>query len=608
MTRLLINAGDGEEVRVALAENKELHEFLVERASSQEIIGNIYLAKVARIDNRHEAAFVDFGHARDGFVPLADIPMHLDNPSRFKAGTLIPVQVKREPVGTKGAALTGFISLPGRFSVVMPGADSGGVSRKITNDKERDRLRDMLKKIERPKGFGIILRTAAIDQTKTAIETDIKRSLRVWKKLEAESKKTNSPCLLFRETDPYMRILRDLLGIKLSEVVVDTPHAKERVEMHLGQLGSRTKIPVTLHTGKRPLFEVAGIEAQIARLSERNVPLPGGGSIVIDQTEALVAIDVNSGRTKGQSADLVAVRSNLEAAKVIAREIRLRDLGGIIVIDFIDMERSAEKREVEKTFKTAMKGDRSRHRIYSIGPTGTLDMTRKRMRSRGNQLDEVVCDHCGGRGSIPSTRYQASEVRRRIEAQLRRGMGWVERLTVRLPLSVSNELSNRFRGALAELEATYRCEVVILADAHADSAAPFELRERSRDAKGSDEPRVSAEEPRVSAEEPRVSTEEPLQGEISDAPPETGNDDEAEDAPPKKRRRRRRRGGAKKVESNGVFLQRCDAHRSTVPNLLEELITGLGAVERGAQPTLPPSSGPAEVAAQAPSALPALAP
>jgi ribonuclease E len=452
----------------------------------------------------------------------------------------------------------------------------------------------MLKKIDRPKGFGIILRTAAIGQTKAAIETDIKRSLRVWKKLESESKKAKSPCLLFRETDPYMRILRDLLGIKLSEVVVDSPHAKERVELHLGQLGSRTKIPVTLHNGKRPLFEAAGIEAQIARLSERNVPLPGGGSIVIDQTEALVAIDVNSGRTKGQSADLVAVRSNLEAAKVIAREIRLRDLGGIIVIDFIDMERATEKREVEKTFKTAMKGDRSRHRIYSIGPTGTLDMTRKRMRSRGNQLDEVVCDHCGGRGSIPSTRYRASEVRRRIEAQLRRGMGWVERLTVRLPLSVSNELSNRFRGALAELEATYRCEIVILADAHADSTAPFELRERSRDAKANDEPRVSAEEP--------------LPVETSEAPPEPENDDETEGAAPKKRRRRRRRGGAKRTESNGAFLQRCDAHRGTAPNLFDELITGLGAVERGAQPTLPPSSTPAEEEAQEPSVLPALAP
>ena len=573
LTRLLINAGDGEEVRVALVENKELVEFLVERADSQELIGNIYLARVARIDKRHEAAFVDFGMERDGFVPLSDLPAHLDNPGKLKPGTLVPVQVKREPVGTKGAALTGFISLPGRFSVVMPGADSGGVSRKIRNDKERDRLRAMLKKIDRPDGFGVILRTAAIGQTKAAIEQDIKRSLRLWKKLTAETKKATSPCLLFRETDPYMRILRDLLGIKIDEVVVDTPQAQERVELHLAQLGSRKKIPVKLHTGKNPLFEAVHLEAQIARLSERSVPMAGGGSIVIDQTEALVAIDVNSGRTRGQSADLVAVRTNLEAAKVIAREIRLRDLGGIIVIDFIDMERPAENREVEKTFQAAMKGDRSRHRVYSIGPTGTLDMTRKRLRSRGNQLDEVVCGHCGGRGSVPSNRYQASEVRRRIEAQLRRGMGWIERLTVRLPLNVANELSNRFRGALAELEATYRCQIVVLASTDADVAAPFEVEERRRDATPVDVPLVVAEDPQLT---------------VIDS-----NDAEAEEAAEparKKRRKRRRRGGRKRPESNTAFLQRCDEHEAHHKDLIDELLQGLKSADQGKQPTNPADS------------------
>ena len=583
MTRLLINAGDGEEVRVALVENKELVEFLVERADSQELIGNIYLARVARVDKRHEAAFVDFGLERDGFVPLTDLPAHLDNPGKLKAGTLVPVQVKREPVGTKGAALTGFISLPGRFSVVMPGADSGGVSRKIRNDKERDRLRDMLKKIDRPEGFGVILRTAAIGQTKAAIEQDIKRSLRLWKKLLAETKKAKSPCLLFRETDPYMRILRDLLGIKIDEVIVDSPSAKERVELHLAQLGSRKKIPVNLHTGKSPLFEAADLEAQIARLSQRLVPMDGGGSIVIDQTEALVAVDVNSGRTKGQSADLVAVRTNLEAAKVIAREIRLRDLGGIIVIDFIDMERAAEKREIEKTFKAEMKSDRSRHRIYSIGPTGTLDMTRKRMRSRGNQLDEVVCGSCGGRGSVPSNRYQAFEVRRRIEAQLRRGMGWVERLTAQLPLHVANELSNRFRGALAELEATYRCQIVILANPDADVAAPFEIDERRRDGVPTDVPRVHAEDPILTVVEPS----EPMSSETSE---------EAEPAK-KKRRRRRRRGGKRRSESNAAFLRRCDEHKGSAPGLMGELTEGLQAAEGGEQPTSPPEPAAAPAAA-----------
>ncbi|MEE2835011.1 MAG: Rne/Rng family ribonuclease [Myxococcota bacterium] len=572
MTRLLINAGDSEEVRVALVENKELVEFLVERADAQELIGNIYLAKLARIDKRHEAAFVDFGMEKDGFVPLSDLPAHLENPGKLKPGTLIPVQVKREPVGSKGAAMTGFISLPGRFSVVMPGADSGGVSRKIRNDKERDRLRTMLKKIDRPEGFGVILRTAAIGQTKAAIEQDIKRSLRLWKRLLAESKKANNHCLLFRETDPYMRVLRDLLGVKIDEVIVDSEHAKERVELHLAQLGTRRQIPVKLHTGKTPLFESARIEAQIARLSERNVPMPGGGSIVIDQTEALVAIDVNSGRTRGQSADLVAVRTNLEAAKTIAREIRLRDLGGIIVIDFIDMERTAEKREVEKTFKAALKSDRSRHRIYTIGPTGTLDMTRKRLRSRGNQLDEVVCTHCGGRGSVPSNRYQASEVRRRIEAQLRRGMGWIERLTVRLPLHVANELSNRFRGALAELESNYRCQIVVLATTDADIEAPFEVEERQRDGSSSDEPRVLAEE--LTALEPPVQ----VGAEAQDTPAES-------DAPRKRRRRRRRRGGKKRSESNADFLRRCDEHPPAQERLIDELVTGLERAEQGEQPT-----------------------
>jgi ribonuclease E len=579
LTRLLINAGDGEEVRVALVENGELTEFLVERAGAQEIIGNIYLGKIMRVDMRHEACFVDFGMARDGFVALSDLPAALDSDKKVRAGMMVPVQVKREAIGTKGAALTGFISLPGRFSVVMPGAESGGVSRKIRSDEERDRLRAMLKKLDRPDGFGLILRTAAIGQTKAAIETDIKRSLRLWKLLDAEARKADGPCLLFRETDPYMRILRDLLGLKLEEVVVDTEKALERVAKHLSQLGTRKRIPVVLHDTKKPLFEAANIEPQIARLSERTVPLPGGGSIVIDQTEALVAIDVNSGRTKGQSADLVAVRTNLEAAKVAAREIRLRDLGGIIVIDFIDMERTAEKREIEKAFKTAMKADRSKHRIYSIGPTGTLDLTRKRMRSRGNQLDEVVCRSCGGRGSVPSARYQASEARRRIEAQLRRGMGWIDRLTVRLPLATANELSNRFRGALAELESNYRCKVVVLADAETLIMSPFEVRERERHASSADTPRVNPE----SAAQIDVETDQ-------DEAPQAESSTEDNGAPKKRRRRRRRRGGKARSESADAFLDRCDAHPSTLPTLVAELTAGLGAADRGEALSVPPQA------------------
>jgi ribonuclease E len=595
--KLLINAAQADEARFALIESGKLAEYMVERVDEQEVIGNIYLGRVARVDARHEACFIDISLGKDAFVPFSDLPNNGSAKTSTKKGDLVIVQVKREAVGNKGAAGTGFVSIAGRFGVLMPGSENGGVSRKVVEEKERERLRKMVKSLKRPANTGLILRTAATGQTKKEIEADVTRMQRLWRAISSEAKKAKGPCLLYRETDPIRLVLRDLMGVGLNEIVVDDPNAQARVEQYVKQLSGRTMIPVRLHADKVPLFEKTGADAQVARLSSRNVPLPSGGSIVIDQTEALVAIDVNSGRTKAKSHDQVILRSNLEAAEAVATEIRLRDLGGIIVVDFIDMHKATDRREVERTLKAAMKGDRSRHKIYSIGPNGTLEVTRKRLRSRGTQLDETTCSTCGGSGTVPSSRFLANEVRRRIEAQLREGTGWIERITVRVPLDAANDLNNRFRTALSALEDHHRCELVVVADAYSQEVSSLDVVYRS-EARG-----PTPQAPRVSIDDVEAAG---AHGDDLDEPFAEGPTDGGAGGEPTSgsttKRRRRRRGGRKRSgapqESTRGFLTRGENHTGGTLTLLDELVAGVHRGGDGEVPT-PYAPAPPEPVAEA---------
>jgi len=580
MAVLLINKTE-DETRFALMRGDSLCEYSVERTDREEIIGNIYLARVERVDERHNACFVDFGSDRDGFCTFGDLPVPFDSGKpRIRRGDTIIIQVEREAVGSKGASVTGYVSLAGQYVVLTPDTETAGISRKVP-DAERKRLAEIRDSLNIPDGIGIIMRTAASGATKTAITNDLKRLIRTWKAIQKEGKASKIPTLLYRETDPVIQVVRDLLGLPLDEVVVDDPSTHDKLKQYLGQVQGRKKTNLRLHRGRNPLFEETGAESQISQLSDRQVELPGGGSIVIDRTEALIAIDVNSGRTKGGQAEEVRLKTNLKAAEAIARQVILRDLGGIIVVDFIDLLKTGDRRKVEKQLKASMRLDRSQHRIQSIGPNGTLEMTRKRQRSVAGQLDLVPCPTCGGRGTVVASRTVAADVRRRLEARLRQGMGWVQEIRVSVPPHVANDLNNRFRSSLSSLEEYYRSRLIILADPRSVEVGEFEVIQRQSQAEIASEPRV------------QPATSEAVSLETSSPETTTSPDEKKESSSQKRRRRRKRKRkpGGSPNESTRLFLARMDEHGGE-GTLMDELSQGLSLAESGGEPTAftPPSS------------------
>lgn len=483
VVRLLINAEEPEECRIAQVENGRLESFHVTTVVRERTKNNIYKGRVVAVEANLQAAFVEIGTGRNGFLPFNEI-----HPEYFredvserdrklmqqhqwkklkiedvvKKGQEVLVQVVKEVTGNKGANMTTYLSLPGRSLVLMPGSDSAGISRKIVGEERRSALRDIMNSFSIPEGIGYIIRTASADITKTALQKDLRYLLRLWKEIKKRGQTMNAPALIYKEQDTVVRFLRDHFVSDISEILVDTDESFEQVTQFVDLLPAKQKkVRVKLHRGAKPIFNQNNIEEQIESIYKPQVILPSGGSIVIDPTEALVAIDVNSGRTsKNGDFEETIFQANMEAAVELARQLRLRDLGGLIVVDFIDMRNSKHIREVEKQVKYSMKRDKAKVDTSRISRFGLMQISRQKMGAPIEKGSYLTCDHCQGRGVVKSVETQALYFLRRIQTGILRKK--VQRVECRLPLDVANYLLNKKRKELAELEGKHQASIDII--------------------------------------------------------------------------------------------------------------------------------------------------
>jgi ribonuclease E len=473
--KLLINAEEPEECRIALIENGRLESFHVTTVVHEQTKGNIYKGRVTAIEPNLQAAFVDIGTGKNCFLPFSEIhPEYytsdkalqkhwkdLNIQEVIKKGQEMLVQVVKEPAGTKGASVTTYLSLPGRFLVVMPGSDSHGISRKLEDEEERAKLRTMMNALNIPEGIGYIVRTASKDITKTALNKDLGYLLRLWNETKKRGQAVPSPALIYKDQNIIAKVLRDYYTPDIQEILVDTQESQKQVMDFLKLLPSKQrKTTVRLHQGSRPIFNQYAVEEQIEQIYQPVVKLPSGGSIVINPTEALVAIDVNSGRTaKDKNFNETIFLANMEAAAELARQLRLRDLGGLIVVDFIDMRNARHIREVEKQVKASMKRDRAKVDISRISKFGLMQISRQKL-GRPIQMGSYhVCEYCQGRGVTRSVETQSLFYLRRIQT------GVVHKNVVgvkcRLPVKVAQYLLNKKREELLEMEKNYGVQIRI---------------------------------------------------------------------------------------------------------------------------------------------------
>ena len=412
-SKILINAVDSEEVRIAKVIDNKLEEFHIESAAREITHGNIYKGIITRIEPSLQAAFVDYGTERNGFLQKQEI--HSDyfqeTPSGetssikniIKRGQEILVQVTKDPRMKKGAMLSTFISLPGRHIVLMPGSKTMGISRKIEDEKERQRLKEIIEYLKVPEGFGIIIRTAGENCTKTLASKDLRYLLRLWKNIMNKGMKATSPALLYKERNLAVRSIRDHFTPEVKEILIDDEEVFNEVKSFVQIISRRHLNIVKLHKGASPIFSKFQLEDQIASIFENRVNLKSGGSIVIDQTEALVAIDVNSGKaTHQKTVEKTALTTNVEAAEEIARQLKLRDLGGLVVIDFIDMKNTKNRAQVERTLRLHVKAGKAKANLGRISKFGLLEMSRQRIQPSIEFGSYVTCNHCQGKGLVAS--------------------------------------------------------------------------------------------------------------------------------------------------------------------------------------------------------------
>ncbi|RMH26063.1 MAG: Rne/Rng family ribonuclease [Planctomycetota bacterium] len=471
---MLINYAPGEECRVAVVQDGRLEDLHTERASAVSHVGNIYVGKVVNVEPGIQAAFIDFGLEHNGFLHVSDLhPQYFPGedtetteavgkkiPRRerppiqraLKRGQEITVQVIKEGVGTKGPTVTSYLSIPGRFLVMMPGMDRVGVSRKIEDDEQRHAMRAILDQLDLPDGFGFILRTAGMDQTKTELKRDLAYLSRLWRDMEKRRSAGKGPRLLYAESDLLLRALRDMLSSDIKEIVIDHEAALRRANRFLKIFAPRSA-PALLHYDEpRPIFHAYGIEAQIEAMHARRAPLPSGGSLVIDEAEALVAIDVNSGKTRARGdAEATALKTNKEAVDEICRQMRLRDLGGIVVLDLIDMRSRAHRREIEQRLRANLKKDPARSRALPISQFGIVELTRQRMRGSHRNVHFAPCRECDGRGYVQRPDSVASDALRHVAALFAHDRIRTVELVVSPP--VAGELLSARRRAMSRLEA-----------------------------------------------------------------------------------------------------------------------------------------------------------
>jgi ribonuclease E len=459
-SKILINAVDHEEVRIAKVKDSKLEVFHIESASREITHGNIYKGIITRIEPSLQAVFVDYGAERNGFLQKDEIhrDYYQDNPSGdpsinniIKRGQEVLVQISKDPVMKKGAMLTTFISLPGRYLVLMPGTENRGISRKIENEEERQRLKDIISTFKIPDGFGLILRTAGEGCTKTMLNRDLQYLLRLWKGIKDSVRKVQAPALMYKERNLVLRSIRDYFSSEITEILIDDSSVYNEVRDFMGIISSKNQHIVKLYKGDKPIFTKFQLEDQIASIFDNRVGLKSGGSVVIEQTEALVAIDVNSGKaTQKKSIEETALQTNLEAAEEILRQLRLRDLGGLIVIDFIDMKEARHRIELERAVKEFAKIDKARTKIGRISRFGLMEMSRQRLRPSIDFGSYGACTRCQGKGVTPSTESLGLAFLRKLRLETLKGnLANVQGI---VPLEVADYLLNKKRKEILDLE------------------------------------------------------------------------------------------------------------------------------------------------------------
>ncbi|WP_444922724.1 ribonuclease E [Microbulbifer sp. DLAB2-AF] len=480
MKRMLINATQPEELRVALVDGQWLYDLDIENRTRQQKKANIYKGKITRVEPSLEAAFVDYGEERHGFLPLKEIsreyflkqPKDIEGRIKIKdvvkEGMEVVVQVDKEERGNKGAALTTFISLAGRYLVLMPNNPrAGGISRRIEGD-ERSELRDALASVDVPSGMGMIVRTAGVGRSGEELQWDLNYLLQLWSLIKESADKNSAPEFLFQESNVIIRAIRDYMRDDIGEVIVDDADAFKLVKGFAEQVMPHYAHKVKFYEDSIPLFNRYQIESQIETAFEREVKLPSGGSIVIDVTEALVSIDINSSRaTKGGDIEETARNINLEAADEIARQLRLRDMGGLVVIDFIDMQSKSNQREVEKRMEKALSMDRARVQVGRISRFGLLEMSRQRLRPSLGETTFRVCPRCSGQGTIRGTKSLALSILRLVEEEAKKERSAEIRAIT--PVNVATYLLNEKRKAISQIESRNKTRVVVVPNAEIET-------------------------------------------------------------------------------------------------------------------------------------------
>lgn len=490
-SEILINV-TREEIRVGLLESGQVVEFYVERKRDASLVGNIYKGKVVKILPGMQSAFVDVGLEKAAFLYVADIMTEMEDYAQFleeedknnslersvdivskrgrqgmpieeiiQEGQDLIVQVSKDPIGSKGARVTSYVTLPGRYLVLMPNVEHIGISRRISNEEERTRLKGIVENIK-PKGYGLIIRTASDGCTEEELKKDLEFLLLLWENIQKKKDKVAAPCLLYSDLDLAFRSVRDLMSHDVERLVIDYENEYERIKDFVKAYFPKLLSKIELYSDDEPIFESFGVELDISRALGRRVWLKSGGYIVIDQTEAMTVIDVNTGKFVGKE-DLedTILKTNLEAVKEIAYQIRLRNLGGIIIVDFIDMEKTENREKVFNAFIEAMKKDKAKNTILHISELGLIQMTRKRVReSLGRVLCES-CPYCEGKGFVKSPRTLCYEIFRKVAKMAGHGG---DKIIVTAHPTVAELLSDDERSGLEEIESSYGVKVIVKED------------------------------------------------------------------------------------------------------------------------------------------------
>jgi ribonuclease E len=492
---MLINAVHSEECRIAIVEDKKLVELEVESNTGRTTKGNIYRAKISRIEPSLQAAFVDLGSRRNGFLQINDIhPAYFKNwnppPGRrarpriqdvLEPGQELVVQIVKEERDLKGATLTTHLSLPGRYIVLMPGSDKGGISRKISDEDQRQRLKKLSQELEIPTGMGIIVRTAGLDRSLSELSRDLTIQLKLWEEILMSAQGCKCPTLLYEDNHLPTRVMRDYFTPDIREVLIDEPKTFEQVREFVSKVMPRYRSRIRFYQDEAPLFSTFNIDAQVETTLMPEVKLPSGGAIVIEQLEALVAIDVNSGKaTQGGSIEDTAFQTNLEAAEEVSRQLRLRDLGGLIVVDFIDMLDKRHRMSLERRISEVVSGDKARVELGHLSKFGLFEMSRQRLRAPLATQSHQNCPTCAGRGQVKDPNLVALEALRKVQAAVI--VGGVDVAKVRLHPNAALILLNNKRSEISKLEQEKDVTILVLADGRLrPDEVQFEMETAPRD-------------------------------------------------------------------------------------------------------------------------------